>query len=202
MLFDATKHISDETTKIIKRLQKYSAPCYAILNKIDLIDKKLLFEKAKEIDAFKLYQEIFMISALKNKGVQEMLDTMDKIALPSPWLFVEDQITDGSLKSFAQECTREQIMLLVHKEIPYQLKVETESWQEDDDNVRIYHNIIVSQAPHKKIILGKGGAKIRDIGTRTRKQLAPFFDKRVHLFLHVKVRPDWMKKLSADENLL
>ena len=109
------------------------------------------------------------------------------------WLYPEDQIADLPLRMIAAETTREKLTLRLHQELPYQLTVETENWEENDDgSVRIDQIIYVARDGHKGIVLGKKGETIKSIGQLAREDIAEFLGRKVHLFLTVKVRPNWL----------
>ena len=109
-----------------------------------------------------------------------------------PWLYPEDQAADIPLRLLAAEITREKIYHRLHDELPYASAVETEKWEErKDGSVRIEQVIYVEREGQKAIVLGKGGQTIKTIGELSRKELETLLDRRVHLFLFVKVRQDW-----------
>jgi GTP-binding protein Era len=109
-----------------------------------------------------------------------------------PWLFPEDQLTDLPMRLLAAEVTREQIFRKLHKELPYASTVETESWEEQPDgSVRIEQTIYVQRQSQKAIVLGQGGRQVKEIGAASRAELTRLLERRVHLFLYVKVREDW-----------
>src|SRR5690606_14764886 len=109
-----------------------------------------------------------------------------------PWLYPADQLNDMPMRLLAAEETREQLFLKLHKEVPYSLTDETESWAEfADGSVKISQVIYVEGGNQKAIVLGKGGARIRSVGAAARQELSSILDRRVHLFLFVKVRESW-----------
>ena len=109
-----------------------------------------------------------------------------------PWLFPEDQVSDATDRMLAAEVTREQLYLKLHAELPYASAIETEKYEErKDGSVAIHQQILVARPTQRAIVLGKGGAMIRAIGEAARTELAALLGRKVHLFLHVKVKPDW-----------
>jgi GTP-binding protein Era len=109
-----------------------------------------------------------------------------------PWHFPPDEVSDAPLRMFAAEITREKLYLMLHQELPYQSTVETERWEErPDGSVRIEQTIYVEREGQRKIVLGKGGRTIKSIGEAARKEMSELLERRVHLFLFVKVRKDW-----------
>jgi len=110
-----------------------------------------------------------------------------------PWLYPEDQIADLPLRTIAAEITREKLTLRLHQELPYQLTVETEKWEDrPDGSVRIDQLIYVVRDGHKGIVLGRKGETTKAVGQAARADMEAFLGQRVHLFLQVKVRPGWM----------
>ena len=109
-----------------------------------------------------------------------------------PWQFPEDQVSDATDRMLAAEVTREQLYLQLHAELPYASAVETEKYEErKDGSVVIHQQILVGRDTQRAIVLGKRGARLKEIGTRAREELSTLLGRKVHLFLHVKVKPDW-----------
>jgi GTP-binding protein Era len=162
------------------------------INKIDTVDRPVLLKMAETLHAEGVFDRIFMISALTGDGVADLRDHLVAILPKGPWLYPEDQLSDIPQRLLAAEITREKAFLQLHQELPYALTVETEAWQErKDGSVRIDQVIIVGRENHKAMVLGHGGAKVKAIGSAARHELEKQLDRRVHLFIHVKVREDW-----------
>ncbi|MBK17426.1 MAG: GTPase Era [Rhodospirillaceae bacterium] len=192
LLIDAERGLSEDVQLIIEGLKKSERLAYAALNKIDLIPREGLLSLAQEIQAAECFENIFMISALKGDGVQDLVDTLMTILPPGPWLYPEDHLSDMNDRLFAAEITREKLFLSLHQELPYSLTVETEGWEErKDGSVKIDQVIYVERSGHKGIVLGKGGQQVKRVGAEARKELEQILDRRVHLFLFVKVRENW-----------
>ena len=139
-----------------------------------------------------IFSEIYMISALKGEGVDELVDHLGKLVPLGPWLFPEDQISDMPARLLAAEVTREQLYLQLHQELPYAVTIETESWEEKKDgSVAINQVIYVERDSQKAIVLGKGGARIKSIGAKSRAEMEDILDQKVHVMLFVKVREKW-----------
>jgi GTP-binding protein Era len=138
------------------------------------------------------FDETFMISALTGDGLGELRKALAQRMKPGPWLYPEDQISGGDLRSLAAEITREKLFERLHDELPYQATVETEQWKElPDGSARIEQTIYVTRESHRKIVLGEGGRTIKAIGSAARKEIAEANEAPVHLFLFVKVRENW-----------
>ena len=184
--------LDGDTRTIIKRLKKSERKVTLAINKVDLVAKPKLLEMAAELDATGVFPDIFMISAEKGDGVPDLMAFLSARVPAGPWLFPEDQISDMPGRLTAAEITREKLYLQLHQELPYAAAVETEDWKEQDDgSVRIEQIIYVERPTQKAIVLGKGGARIKALGQAAREELEQIFERRVHLFLFVKVREKW-----------
>ncbi|MFV0359227.1 GTPase Era [Tropicimonas sp.] len=163
------------------------------INKIDRVKSESLLALTQQLNAAWPFAGTFMISAEKGYGVDDLRAWLARELPEGPWLYPEDQIADLPLRMIAAEMTREKLTLRLHQELPYQLTVETESWQErKDGSVRIDQVIYVARDGHKGIVLGKGGETVKAISQASRAELEAFLDRKVHLFLQVKVRPGWL----------
>lgn len=166
-----------------------------ILNKIDGMKRELLLPLVERFRSEGVFEDVFLISALKGPGVADVAAWVAARMPQGPWLYPEDQAADIPSRLLAAEVTREKIYLRLHDELPYSSAVETEKWEErKDGSVRIDQVIYVQREGQKAIVLGKGGATIKKIGELARTELEELFGRRVHLFLFVKVREDWAEK--------
>jgi GTP-binding protein Era len=187
--------IDGDSLAIIKGLEKHRREAILVLNKIDLVKRPALLELAAALNAVGNFSDTFMISAFTGDGVEDMRAHLATIVPEGPWLYGEDQLSDISLRLLAAEITREKAFLQLHQELPYALTVETEDWQERDDGaVRIEQTFYVRRDTQKAMVLGKGGARIKSIGSAARAELERLLERKVHLFIHVKVRRDWIDK--------
>ena len=192
LVVDAERGIGQETRAIIERLKESRAPRFVILNKIDVVPRENLLALTSELNALLPFERTFMVSALKNDGVDDVLKTLAALLPAGPFLYPEDQAADLPLRLLAAEVTREQVFLQLHQELPYEAAVETEKWEDrPDGSVRIEQTIHVQRDGQRAIFLGKGGARIKQIGARARRELAEMLERPVHLFLHVKVSERW-----------
>jgi GTP-binding protein Era len=163
-----------------------------ILNKIDGMKRTDLLPLVERFHAEGVFEDVFLISALKGEGVADVAAWVAARMPEGPWLYPEDQAADIPSRLLAAEVTREKIYLRLHDELPYSSAVETEKWEErKDGSVRIDQIIYVQRDGQKAIVLGKGGQTIKKIGELAREELETLFGHRVHLFLFVKVREDW-----------
>jgi GTP-binding protein Era len=165
------------------------------INKIDRVEAPRLLKLTEEMNAAFPFERTFMISAEKGHGVDDLRAWLAQAVPEGPWLYPEDQIADLPMRMIAAETTREKLTLRLHQELPHQLTVETEAWEErKDGSVRIDQVIYVARDGHKGIVLGKGGETIKAVSKAAREELEAFLGRRVHLFLQVKVRPGWLEE--------
>ncbi|WP_417242421.1 GTPase Era [Celeribacter sp.] len=165
------------------------------INKIDMVDVEKLLAMTQKLNERFDFVETFMISAEKGRGVDDLRKWLAKEVPAGPWLYPEDQIADLPLRMIAAEMTREKLTLNLHQELPYQLTVETEKWEERaDGSARVDQIVYVSRDGHKGIILGKKGETIKRISRASREELSDFLGRKIHLFLQVKVRPNWLEE--------
>ena len=195
LLVEAHRGITEGVERILDGLQELPGgrPVALAINKIDRVKSDALLGLTKELNARYAFVETFMISAERGHGVQDLRSWLAGELPEGPWLYPEDQIADLPLRMIAAEMTREKLTLRLHQELPYQLTVETESWQErDDGSARIDQIIYVTRDGHKGIVLGKKGETIKAVSQAARAELEEFLGRRVHLFTQVKVRPGWL----------
>ncbi len=192
LLVDAARGIDGDTAGVLGRLRETGRRVDLVLNKIDLIDKPKLLDLAGRLDTEGLFNDVFMVSAATGDGVDDLVGFLAGRLPDGPWLFPEDQISDMPMRLLAAEVTREKVYLRLQQELPYQTAVETESWTErDDGSAEVRQVVYVRRDSQKAIVLGKGGQRIKAIGAAARTELEEMLDRRVHLFLFVKVRDGW-----------
>ena len=192
LLVDANRGLDKNTRAIVKKLNRTERKVILALNKVDLVKKPDLLALAAELNATGAFTDTFMISAETGDGVADLMAFLAGRVAAGPWLFPEDQISDMPGRLTAAEITREQIYLQLHEELPYAVAVETETWKDQDDgSVRIDQVVYVERDTQKAIVLGKKGSRVKSIGEAARKELEEIFERRVHLFLFVKVRGNW-----------
>ena len=192
LLVDARKGEDEETAAVLAALAGRKTPKVLLLNKIDTVESESLLALAQKLNRDGLFTDTFMISALRGHGVPKLVARLGAMMADGPWLYPEDQISDAPLRSLASEITREKLFERLHDELPYQSTVETELWKEQSDgSARIEQTIYVTRDSHKKIVIGEGGRTIKAIGSAARKEIIEAAEHNVHLFLFVKVRPDW-----------
>ncbi len=197
LLVEAHRGLTDGWAAILDSLRNSSgrAPIALAINKIDRVKRTTLLSLAEELNGAFPFARSFMISARNGDGVSDLRRWLAEELPEGPWLYPEDQIADMPLRMIAAEFTRKALTLRLHQELPYQLTVETESWDTNPDgSVRIDQVIYVARDGHKGIVLGKKGEMIKVVGQLARQEIAEFLDSKVHLFLTVKVRGNWLNE--------
>ncbi len=190
-LTEGTKAIIDTMRDRIPQGQKVALA----INKIDRVKAEVLLGLSQKLNEAFPFAETFMISAEKGYGVDKLKQWLASELPLSAWYYPEDQIADLPMRMIAAEMTREKLTLRLHEELPYQLTVETENWEDmPDGSTRINQIIYVMRDGHKGIVLGNKGETIKSIGTAARAEISAFLERTVHLFLEVKVRPGWLEE--------
>jgi GTP-binding protein Era len=204
LMVEAQRGITDGVEKIIENLRDripQGQPVALAINKIDRVKAEVLLGLAEAMNTAFPFARTFMISADKGYGVADLREWLAGQVPAGEWFYPEDQIADVPLRVIAAEITREKLTLRLHEELPYQLTVETESWEEKPDgSVRIAQLVYVLRDGHKGIVLGNKGETIKAVGQAARAEMMTFLERPVHLFLQVKVRPGWLdEKERFDE---
>lgn len=197
LLIEAHRGITEGVKVIIGALTDRAGgrPVALAINKIDKVQADKLLVLTQELNDLYDFSETFMISAERGHGVDDLRKWLAMEMPKGPWLYPEDQIADLPLRMIAAEMTREKLTLRLHQELPYQLTVETENWEDrKDGSVKIDQLIYVMRDGHKGILLGHKGETIKAVGKASREELEEFLDRKVHLFLQVKVRPNWLNE--------
>ena len=197
LMVEAHRGLTEGVEKIISSISEISmnGKIALVINKIDKVKVNDLLSLSKEINDRHPFVETFMISAEKGKGINDLRRWLASNLPEGPWLYPDDQISDMPLRMIAAEITREKLTLRLHQELPYQLTVETEKWEEKaDKSVRIEQIIYLSRSGHKGIVLGKKGETIKAVSMASRLSIEEFLGVRVHLFLRLKVREKWMEE--------
>jgi len=188
LVMDVRKY--DETfIEKIKKAAKQTLFCL-VLNKIDLVEPAV-------------YETLpgLKISAKTGEGLKQLKQYIVDHLPEHPFMYDTDQVTNLNQKIWVAEMTREKAMLLLQQELPYELYVETEDYQETPQKVDIHQTIVVSRDTLKGMVLGAGGQMIKKIGMESRQELEHHLGKKVNLFLFVKVRQDWQSKVMTLKNL-
>ena len=195
LLVEAHRGISSGVQSIIDQLKELEGRRVILaINKIDRVKSDALLALTQQLNAAFAFEKTFMISAERGHGVPDLRAWLGQELPEGPWLYPEDQIADLPLRMIAAEMTREKLTLRLHQELPYQLTVETESWEErPDGSARVDQVIYVVRDGHKGILLGNRGETIKAVSKAAREELEGFLERRVHLFCKVKVRQKWLE---------
>lgn len=181
-----------DTNRIIEGIKQRGRKAVLVLNKVDAVRSDALLALTKELSETDAFSDVFMISALKGEGVEDLTKFAANRMPEGHWLYPEDQVADAPQRVIAAEITREKLIRRLHDEMPYSTTVETETWKTlKDGSIRIEQVIFVERDSQKPIVLGKGGQTIKVIGKEAREDLQEMLDVPVHLFLFVKVRERW-----------
>lgn len=180
---------------IIERLKKLSVPVYLVINKIDKIHPNDLLEQIDDFKAQMDFAQIIPISATQGNNFETLMSELEKSMPSGPQYFPEDQITDHPEYFVVSELIREKILQLTRDEVPHSVAVVIDSMKrKPDEKVQIQATIIIERDSQKGIIIGKGGAMLKKIGTQARKDIEKLLGDKVYLELWVKVQKDWRDK--------
>ncbi len=193
VVFDAQRRDLDQHTKeVLSALEKLERQALVALNKVDLVSKPRLIPLAEAFTARRVVAEVFMVSAETGDGVGDLATRLAGLVPTGPWLFPEDEVSDLSARMLAAEITREKLFLNLHEEIPYGLTVETEAWEDfRDGSVKISQLVSVARDGHRGIAIGQGGRTIAAVRRQAQRELEEILERKVHLFITVKVDPRW-----------
>lgn len=202
LLVDVTTKISDSTKTIVEGIRKGGKKALLALNKIDLVKRDTLLSISQKLNELGNFEETFMISAKTTNGLDKLTEKICEYLPQGPWLYPEDHLTDISERLLASEITREKFFMRFHEELPYAATIETERWRDlKDGSVRIEQVIYVERDSQKAIVIGKGGQGLKAIGKQAREELEILLDRKVHLFLFVKVRKGWSDDKERYRNM-
>ena len=193
LVVDARRGMNDETSAIIDELIKREAKAVLAFNKIDLVSEERLVELKEEFENLFSFDEVFMFSAQSGEYMSDFYQYLADNLPQSPWYYPEEQMSDMPLRLLAAEIVREKLFLNLRQELPYSLTVEPELWEhKEDGSIRAEMTIYVERDGHKNIIIGHNGAMIKKVGQSAREELEELLEERIHLFLFVKVRENWV----------
>ena len=198
LLIEAHRGLTDGVRAILDTLRERAMPNQTValaINKIDRVKAEVLLDLTQRMNDAYPFSKTFLISAERGHGTDDLKDWLGTQLPEGPWLYPDDQIADLPLRMIAAEMTREKLTLRLHQELPYQLTVETENWEErKDGSARIDQVVYVMRDGHKGIVLGRKGETIKAVSQASRAELEEFLGRKVHLFLQVKVRPNWLEE--------
>ena len=197
LVVDAKGGLGSKVEMILEGLVHRPEPKMLVLNKVDIAAKDKLLVHAAKLNERIGFTETLMVSAITSDGLDTLKDALAAHMPEGPWHFPADQVSDATDRLSAAEITREQLYHQLHAELPYASAVDTEKYEErPDGSVEIHQQILVGRPTQRAIVLGKGGARLKEIGSRARAEIAATLGVRVHLYLHVKVNPKWEEDRS------
>ncbi len=204
-LVDASKGYGKGDAFILNRLKEEDIPVFLVLNKIDLVKRAKLLEMVATLKDIYPFQEIIPVSALTEDNTQELIGVLKNYLPNEGRIFESDTLTNISTKFYVAEIVREKVLLLTEEEVPHSVSCLVEEFHEEKEKVVVRVLIIVDRDSLKKIIIGKNGAKIKEIGILARRDLEEYFGKKVYLETFVKTLKNWrdkekyLKELGIDE---
>lgn len=191
LVVDAQKGVTQTVRDLIVKIKNHKN-LFVALNKVDAVAKENLLPMVAELSNMADFCEIFMISALKNDGVKQMLESLSAVMPESPYLFETKDSVDVPDMLYLAELTREKVYKYIHQELPYHINVVTEKVDTDPEGVlEIYQKIVVQSEAHKKIVVGRGGAQLKKIGTAARHDIQDQWGVNARLHLFVRVEENW-----------
>lgn len=192
VMIDAAAKLGERAERVLQGIEGRPEKKFLVLNKVDLTKKDKLLTIATQLNERVKFDETFFISASTGDGVPELKATLAALMPEGHWHFPEDEVSDAPERMLAAEITREQLYRQLHEELPYQSTVETEKFTtRPDGSAEIHQQILVARDNQRAIILGHKGERIKEIGSKSRAELTELLGRKVHLFLHVKVKANW-----------
>ena len=196
LVVEARDSVGDIEAKLIKQLRAMQLPAILVINKTDAVNAEHI---AKTIAAYAEaydFDAVIPASAKHNKGIDILLSECERYLGESPWFFPPDQVTDQTERQIVCEVIREKLLRTLDEEIPHGVAVVIEEFKEERELLRIRAEIFCEKQSHKGIIVGKGGAALKTVGTYAREDLEKFFGVKVFLDLWVKVKENWRDTVS------
>jgi GTPase len=202
LVVDGKGGLGPKVEPIARALADRPEPKILIINKVDIADKAKLLVHTERVNEWAKFDETWFVSAATGDGLAELKTALANAMPNGPWHFPEDQVSDATDRMTAAEITREQLYLQLHAELPYAAAVETEKYDERaDGSVEIHQQILIERPTQRAIVLGKGGVRLKEIGSKSREAISQSLGKRVHLYLHVKVNAKWQEDRSIYRDL-
>lgn len=193
-LVDGSTGIGKGDQFILEKLKGIETPVFLVINKIDRVSREHLLKEIDQAKDLYPFQEIIPISAIKDDNINELKKTIKKYLPEQEKIYSEDELTNVSSKFIASEMVREKILTLTHNEVPHTVTCYTEQFKEEKDVIHIHVLVVVERDNLKKIIIGKGGKLLKEVGTLARHDLEVFFGKRVYLETYVKTLKNWREE--------
>ena len=208
LVVEAGQRISPADEELIKKFRSMDMPAVLAINKIDLLqDKTALMAQIAALSAQYDFAAVVPVSAQTGDGMRDLVDELEKLAMPGGHFFDDDTLTDQPERVLAGEIVREKLLRLLDKEIPHGVAVAVERMREQDNGTtEIHATIFCERDSHKGIIIGKNGSMLKKVGTYARQDMEAFFGCKINLQLWVKVKEGWrdseavLRSLGYDSN--
>lgn len=200
-LVDASQTLGSGDEFILRSLKGANVPVVLVINKIDKISTEELVKKINEYKDLFMFSDIVPVSALKDDNIQELIRVVKVYLKDSIRYYNEDQVTNLSPKFMMSELVREKVLRLTSNEVPHSVTCVTTHYEVKKDIVEVYVDIIVDRDSLKKIIIGKGGAMLKEIGSQARSDIESMFDKKVYLELYCRTVPKWREREAMLKDL-
>lgn len=201
LIVDATQKFGAGDEFVLELLKHINSPVFLLLNKIDAVEKPKLLEIIDRYRQLREFREIIPISAIKRQGLKELIDLTIRMLPEGPRYFPQDQITDQPERVMVAEIVRERVLIETGQEVPYAAAVKIERFEAGEKLTRIAAAIYCERQGQKAILIGKGGAMLKKIGTSARLQIERLLGTKVFLELFVKVRENWRNSEAALDDL-
>jgi GTPase len=199
IMLDGTKKIGEEDLKLIERFKDSKQKVIVLISKTDLSSYERIYPELTKLQPYDYLCDVIPFSSHTGENLDVILESIIKV-LPEgkkeDALFSDDEVTDKSVKFMASEIIREKMLWLLQEEVPHGVVVDIPTWEEEDNFINIYANIICEKENHKKIIIGSKGSMIKEIGTRARIDIEKLVNKHINLNLNVKVKEDWKNNIG------
>jgi GTP-binding protein Era len=196
LVVDAAKAPSEVEESILKRLNRLGTPVILAINKTDTVNAAKVAECIMAYSELDDFEAVIPMAASKGEGVPIVIEEAAKLLYEGDWYFSEDMITDQPERQLAAEIIREKLLRTLNEEIPHGTAVVIEGWEEKPTLIKIRAEIFCEKDSHKGIIIGKGGAALKKVGTWAREDMEAFFGVQVHLDLWVKVKENWRDNVN------
>jgi len=196
LVVDVSRKFGEQDRHAVDLIRKAETPTLLLLNKVDLLhkDKSAVLPLIEQYRALHEFADYLPIAARSGAGLDELRQAIVARLPEGPAYFPADHITDQPDRFLAAEIVREKILQATREEVPHSVAVAVDSWEDTPKLIRIYATIYVERAGQKGIIIGAGGAVLKNIGTLARQEMERLFGRKIYLDLHIKVQPNWREK--------
>jgi GTP-binding protein Era len=197
LVVDATRWTQEDETAL-ERVRQSGKPVVLVVNKCDKVKpREKLLPTLERLSALHAFDAVVPLSALKGDNVDRLRDVIAPLLPEGEAIYAKDQVTDRSVRFLAAEIVREKLTRVLQEELPYGISVEIERWEEEDNRLLIGAVIWVEREGQRKIVIGEGGQRLKEVGQAARLDINDMLERRIHLELWVKVRENWADNEAA-----